>query len=373
MTTGDPVMGASPPTPSPSMAHTTPPVIPADAGTPRPGGDPAAADVLGFLGDLLEDVVVHRRNDVRADTDTPCVILRRRGGSAANAAMAAAGVLGPGRVRFFGQVGNDAPGDRLLGELAAAGVQPCVRRRGRTGTVVVLVGTAGERTMLTDRGACAELDGFEPAWPDDLAILHVAGYSLLGDPSLSATLGMIDAVRCAGGTVSVDACSVGAITDAGIVAFREMLAAVAPDVLLCDAGEAALLEETGGYRQLADLVIVKDGPRPTRLYGAGYHGEPVTPPPLEEVADTTGAGDAFAGGLLAARLVGNAWPEATMAAQAVAAAHLRAIAVPDDTVQVGPGPDFGREAPEPDDDADATDHRRWPEPGSGPGAPGRKT
>ena len=299
---------------------------------------------MGFLGDLLEDVVVHRRRGVRADTDTPCVIARRRGGSAANAAVAAAGFLGPGRVRFFGQVGDDGPGDRLLDELAAQGVQPCVRRGGRTGTVVVLLGAGGERTMLTDRGACAELDGFEAAWLADLAILHVAGYSLLEDPSLSVAQRMIGAVRSAGGTVSVDACSVGAIADTGVTAFRETLAEVVPDVLLCDAGEASLLEATGGYRQLAELVVIKDGPRPTRLYGAGFDGEAITPPHLEEVPDTTGAGDAFAGGLLAARLAGNTWPEATVAGQGIAATHLQALAMLDDEEEAGPGLEAGGEA-----------------------------
>ena len=281
---------------------------------------------VGFLGDLLEDVVVHRRRGVLTDTDTPCVIARRRGGSAANAAVAAATALGPGRVRFFGQVGSDGLGNLLLDELATSGVQPCVRRGGRTGTVVVLLGEGGERTMLTDRGACADLDGFEAAWLRDVTLLHVAGYSLLEDPLASVALRMIGEVRRAGGTVSVDACSVGAITDAGVNAFRGILADLAPDVLLCDAGEAGLLETTGGHRQLAGLVIVKDGPRPTRLYGEGFDGATLVPPPLDGVTDTTGAGDAFAGGLLAGRLAGNTWPDAVVAGHGAAAAHLVTIA-----------------------------------------------
>ncbi len=281
---------------------------------------------VGFLGDLLEDVVVHRRRGVLTDTDTPCIIDRRRGGSAANAAVAAAAVLGPGRARFFGQVGADSLGDFLLDELVASGVEPCVRRGGRTGTVVVLVGAGGERTMLTDRGACAELDGFEASWLEAVSLLHVAGYSLLEDPLAAAALRMIGDVRDAGGAVSVDACSVGAIADVGVDRFRGLLADVSPDVLLCDAGEARLLSETGGYRQLAGLVIVKDGPRPTRLFGQGFEGEDVAPPRLEGVTDTTGAGDAFAGGLLAARLAGNTWPEAVVAGHGSAASHLRTIA-----------------------------------------------
>lgn len=285
---------------------------------------------VGFLGDLLEDVVVHRRRGVLTDTDTPCAIVRRRGGSAANAAVAAAGALGPGRVRFFGQVGDDGLGTLLLDELVASGVQPCVRRGGRTGTVVVLVGSGGERTMLTDRGACSDLDGFESAWLDGVSLLHVAGYSLLEGPSASAALRMIGEVRLAGGSISVDACSVGAIADVGVSGFRAILADAEPDVLLCDAGEADLLEATGGYRHLAGLVIVKDGPRPTHLYGGGFDGETLAPPTLDGVTDTTGAGDAFAGGLLAGRLAGSTWPEAVVAGHQAAAARLLTIATTGD-------------------------------------------
>lgn len=303
---------------------------------PTPGaGAGNGPPQVGFLGDLLEDVVVQRLRGVLEDTDTPCTIARRRGGSAANAAVAAAAALGPGHVRFFGQVGGDSLGDGLLDELVASGVRPCVRRGGRTGTVVVLVGPDGERTMLTDRGACAELDGFETAWLSGVALLHVAGYSLLENPLAAVARRMIGEVRRGGGSVSVDACSVGAIADAGPAAFRSVLADVMADVLLCDAGEATLLEETGGYRQLAGLVIVKDGPRPTRLYGQGFDGDALTPPILEGVTDTTGAGDAFAGGLAAGRLAGNSWPDAVAAGHEAAAAHLVAITAAAGKVEAG--------------------------------------
>ncbi|MYI19588.1 MAG: hypothetical protein F4121_05725, partial [Acidimicrobiia bacterium] len=161
---------------------------------------------------------------------------------------------------------------------------------------------------------------------EGLRFLHVAVHGLLLDPRGWGAHGISAAVRDAGGILSVDACSVGAIADSGVDAFRDTLVGIGPDLLLCDAGEADLLEATGGHRQLADLVVIKDGPRPTRLYGAGFDGEALTPPPLERVPDTTGAGDSFAGGLLAARLAGSDWLEATATGQAAAALHLRALA-----------------------------------------------
>ena len=49
-------------------------------------------------------------------------------------------------------------GEQLVASLAAAGVDVRVQRAGRTGTVAVLVEPGGERTMLPDRGAAAELE-----------------------------------------------------------------------------------------------------------------------------------------------------------------------------------------------------------------------
>ena len=99
---------------------------------------------------MVDDIVVHRRGPIRVGTDTPAQIRRRRGGSAANVAVTAAQLTGRGR--FFGQVGDDAPGELLVRALDAAHVDTrFVRRGGRTGAIVVLVDDDGERSFLTDR------------------------------------------------------------------------------------------------------------------------------------------------------------------------------------------------------------------------------
>ena len=52
------------------------------------------------------------------------------------------------------------------------------------------------------------------------------------------------------------------------------------------------------------MTIVKDGPRPVRVRGACEAFE-VDVPALAGVADSTGAGDAFAAGYLAATIRGE--------------------------------------------------------------------
>ena len=76
--------------------------------------------MLATLGDLVDDIVVQLAGPINVATDTSSIILRRRGGSAANVA-ATAGVLGQ-PARFLGQVGTDAVGAAWVAELEAAGV-----------------------------------------------------------------------------------------------------------------------------------------------------------------------------------------------------------------------------------------------------------
>ena len=136
--------------------------------------------MLAVVGDLLEDIVVRIGTPPALGTDTPAHIERRRGGSAANVAACAAraGVS----VRFIGCVGEDELGEWLVSSSRADGVDVRVQRRGRTGSVVVLVGPDGERTMLPDRAAATELVDVDEAWLDGVTWLHVPSYSLLSEP-----------------------------------------------------------------------------------------------------------------------------------------------------------------------------------------------
>ena len=72
-----------------------------------------------------------------------------------------------------------------------------------------------------------------------------------------------------------------------------MLGDLAPDVVFANAAEAPLVVD--GARPA--LLVVKDGPGPVLLHGADGHVETVAVTPVERVVDSTGAGDAFAGGL----------------------------------------------------------------------------
>lgn len=273
--------------------------------------------MLLVVGDLVEDVVVWPTAAPRRGTDTEARIERRRGGSAANVAAFAAAVGCP--VRFVGCVGTDAVGEALARELADAGVDVRVQRRGRTGTVVVLVEPDGERTMLPDRAACTQLDAVPDGWLDAVGWVHVPAYSRMGEPLASATASIVARVRRAGGRVSVDASSVGALVAHGLDAFTAWLGDLRPDVLLANAEEAVLLGLVEPSRRTAALTVVKRGPDPVLLWSADA-GEPVPVPvpPVAGVRDTTGAGDAFAAGFLAALGAGRTAVEAAQAGNALA-------------------------------------------------------
>ncbi|GMR01717.1 MAG: PfkB family carbohydrate kinase [Acidimicrobiia bacterium] len=276
--------------------------------------------MLCCIGDLVEDVVVWLSCDIATGTDTDVTIHRRRGGSAANVAVAAASI--GARVRFIGRVGSDAVGGALIDDLQAAGVDPVVQREGRTGTIVVLVDESGERSMLPDRAAAVDLDRIGATDLAGVTWLHVPAYSLVTGSLADTSKAAIERVRANGGSVSIDVSSMAIINEYGVDAFRRMLTGLEPEIVLCNQDEAVVLgvDEMGGMSSSV-VTVVKAGPDPAIAMDESGLLASVPAVHLGQVRDTTGAGDAFAAGLITA-LMEDADIERALVAGHRLAAHV---------------------------------------------------
>ena len=254
---------------------------------------------LVVLGDLMVDVIARAEGPLHRGSDTPARVSLQGGGSGANVAAWAAALGTP--VCFACRVGDDLAGRRAVDTLLEGGVKvhAAVDRRRPTGTCVVLVEPDGERTMLPDPGANDAPVDVPDAWLEPGRHLHVVGYSLLRDGARPGALAAIERAQAAGMTVSVDPSSWALIRPGAI-----------PDVdlLLPNEREAEVLGERDG-------MVVKLGAGGARWGDVHVPAEPV------EVLDTTGAGDAFAAGLLGARLNG-AGERAALEAGCAAAARV---------------------------------------------------
>jgi sugar/nucleoside kinase (ribokinase family) len=224
--------------------------------------------------------------------------------------------------RLAGWAGADPLADGLLAALIGRGVETAVLRRGRAPLTTVLVHPDGERTLLADRGegGLAPAD-VRPEWVTGAAVVHLDGYDLLPGRFPEALRTAASLAHDAGVPVSVDAAAATRIQSHGGDEYVHLLAGLRPDVLFCNAAEAAVLGLTGDLPAWApDLALVHAGARPTRiLTRAGTWDVPVDPLPEGRLRDTTGCGDAFAAGVLASWRAGTSVMDAVCAGHAAAA------------------------------------------------------
>ena len=187
--------------------------------------------------------------------------------------------------------------------------------------------------MLTNRGASGNLGPDD--WSDDLLDgvrhLHLSAYTLFADPGLALARLAVRSATGRGVTISIDPASTRFLRDFGVARFLRETAEAS--IVIPNRDEALLLTGETEPEAAAIALSGRYGTAVVKLgaYGAvlAEHGtivwrttlreltmvgatefdvtgrNPAEPDPPGTRIETTGAGDAFAAGFLAARLAGS--------------------------------------------------------------------
>ena len=261
------------------------------------------------IGDVMLDVVVKLAGSINYGEDTPSKITTHGGGAAGNVASWIAHT-GTG-ASIVARVGNDSAGAALISEFEDLGVDHSSLKKtsDATGVVVILVDKNGERTMFPETGANSglvlsdmpALSGFDAA--------YVSGYALLNPRSRAGVLEMITAIKAAGIPLFYDTVTVGAMKEVDRALIHSWLPLM--DYVLPNEEEALYVADAkdidGALIKLLEIcpaVIIKRGAQGACAQERG--GNRIDVDAVTTVlADTTGAGDSFAGGFIAAKISGS--------------------------------------------------------------------
>ena len=235
------------------------------------------------------------------------------GGSAANS-MAGIAALGLD-VAFVGQVAADQLGEIFSHDMTSLGVRfetPPLSPPPPTGRCLILVTPDAQRTMNTCPGASHELtpDSLDESLIRSASVTFLEGYLWGPGRPRRAMLRAAEIAHAAGRavafTLSESLCILGrregvmGMIDGGTV-----------DILFGNEDEIRQLTGCGaledciaGLAPKVPVLVITRGPAGA-LAIEGGHRVDVLAAPVEQVIDTTGAGDLFAAGFLAARCRGT--------------------------------------------------------------------
>jgi fructokinase len=238
------------------------------------------------------------------------------GGSAANTCAVAA-ALGA-RVGYLGKVAADALGRVFAHDIRAAGVHfptpPLETGAAPTARCLILVTPDGQRTMNTFLGAAVhfaegDVDAAEVA---RAGILYLEGYLFDPPAAQAAFRAAARAAHAAGRRVALT------LSDPFCVhrhrdAFRAFVR-TETDILFANEAEILALYETADFAEAAEraaaevslAALTRSERGSVLLSGSARHEVAAAP---ATVVDTTGAGDAYAAGVMAALARGLPLPE----------------------------------------------------------------
>ncbi len=278
-----------------------------------------------LLGDLNVDVIlpIEEYPPPGGDARSEGMVIES-GGSAANAAVVLARLgRSPG---LLAQVGDDRWGELATEALRGAGVSTSHVQRspqGQTGLMFVPVTPDGQRTLFGRRGANRGLhiDGLPEAELTRAEGLHLSGYAFIEAQPREASFRALELLAQGDGIASLD------------TAYEPPFAVAEPlrralprlTLLILGENEAEVLSGRTGRDSVSWLleqgvgtVALKLGARGAQIHQPGSTWElPAFP---VKTVDTTGAGDAFSGGLLHGFLAGLSPPAAGLIGAACGAA-----------------------------------------------------
>jgi sugar/nucleoside kinase (ribokinase family) len=232
--------------------------------------------------------------------------LEASGGSAGNTAAGVAGF--GGRTAYFGKVANDQLGDIFAHDIRATGVHFQTKPLDRfppTARSMIFVTPDGERSMNTYLGACVELrpEDIEDNVVAESKVTYFEGY--LWDPPLAK-----DAIRRAAEIAHAhgremamtlsDSFCVGRYRDE----FLDLMRSGTVDIVFANRAEVLALYETDDFDfaldrisrdcKLAAVTMSEDG---SHILTADQKLK-IDALAIDNVVDTTGAGDLYAAGFL---------------------------------------------------------------------------
>lgn len=235
------------------------------------------------------------------------------GGSAGNTSFALARLGVPSR--FLGALGDDHAGNFFRDQLLKAGGDDTAIRvmpDFPTAQCLSLVTPDAERTMRTHLGAAVTFAPEHVTREDFVGCghAHIEGYVLFNPDLMQATLG---AAKAAGCTVSVDLASF-EVVHASRPILHDLLAEYV-DIVFANEEEAEAFSGSSNPQngldslaELCDTAAVKIGEKGALLcHAEEYCHVPATT--VEQVIDTTGAGDFWAAGFLYGLLSGKSLQE----------------------------------------------------------------
>lgn len=219
---------------------------------------------------------------------------------------------------FMGCIANDPAGQAILNSLDDEGIDSSYvtyLNRYQTGYSVVLLAPSGERTILTCRGASAHFDALSPddletACPDWLYVTTFRGEMDMLDRFFTKAKSLGAKIMFNPGNLELEHLRkfLGLLTDV--------------DVLLLNKSEAQkvvegklLTELVSKLRNYVPNVIITDGNQGAiaadskEIYRAGLYED-------VPIKDSTGAGDAFGSGFLAAYADGKSFVDSLIFASA---------------------------------------------------------